>query len=406
MQISSAGGHGYRKREAIKVSFVTHRPDALQALRERCRQSPPFRRLLETAAYDLVRRGRPEPVLTGNTPRARRALEKAVYAFSEMHRAQVPEGKAATWCYLTPKTRDVGNGKCYRALTKVSKLEALVILHSEATVDGFRVRRLLGYAPDISWRAAAKLNRLHGPPTLYLVEESEERRDEAFDLDMNENEHFRDDRGWYDDAGNLQPYQPHEHQSWENAYASRHEAWNKTHTRDHAQSVRSIFYSAPAVEMVNQELRKTRTAWRIDHHGVSTLLRLRDERQTRLRELEHLTARQKAFRQLPDAPLYHADLKTAQQNLLEHEHVVTLKKRAELDADEAEVLAYADLDVPETHLELLEQQVEETSEKAPCGLIAALATERIKAQKHAEHNQQYVQGLAALERAASQYVTA
>ena len=406
MQISSAGGHGYRKREAIKVSLVTHRADALQALRERCRKSPPFRRLLEVAAYDLVRRGRPEPVLTGNTPRAKRALEKAVYAFSETHRAQVPEGKAAVWCYLTPKTQDVGNGKHYRVLTKVSKLEALVILHGEATVDGFKVRKLLGYAPDISWRAAAKLNWLHGPPTFYLVEESEERCDEAFDLDMNENEHFRDDRGWYDDAGNLQPYQPHEHQSWENAYASKLEAWNKTHTRDHAPSVRSIFYSAPAAEMVNQGLKKTRTAWRIDHHGVSTLLRLRDERQTRLRELEHLTARPKTFCQLPDAPLYHADLKTAQQNLLEHEHVVTLQRRAQLDADEAEVLAYADLDVPETHLELLEQQVEETTGKAPCGVIAALAAERINARQYAERNLQYVDGLAALERAASQYVMA
>ena len=158
--------------------------------------------------------------------------------------------------------------------------------------------------------------------------------------------------------------------------------------------------------MVNKGLEKTKVTWRIDHHGVSTLLRLRDERQVRLRELEHLTARQKTFRQLPDAPLYHADLKTAQQHLLEHEHVVTLQKRAELDADEAEVLAYAERDVPETLLELLEQQVEETSGKAPCGLIAALAVERVKARKHAEHNQQYVQGLAALERAASQYVMA
>ena len=353
-----------------------------------------------------MRRGRPEPVLTGNTPRAKRALEKAVQTFSEAHRAQVPEDKAATWCYLTPKRLDAANGKCYRALTKVNKLEALVIMDGEPTVDGFRVRKLLGYAPDISWRAAAKLNRLHGPPTFYLVEASEERRDEAFDLNMNENEHFRDDRGWYDDAGNLQPYQPHEHQSWENAYASKLEAWNKTHTRYHAPSVRSIFYPAPAAEMVNQGLKKTRIAWRIDHHGVSTLLRLRDERQVRLQELEHLTSRQKAFRQLPDAPLYHADLSKAQQNLLEHEHVVTLGRRAELDADEAEVLAYAEHDVPETPLELLEQQVEETTGKAPCGVIAALATERMKAQKHAEHNYRYVQGLAALERAASQYVMA
>ena len=69
METTSVGGSSYRKQEAIKVSFVTHRPDALQALRERCHSSPAFRRLLETAAHDLVRRGRPKPVLTGSSPK-------------------------------------------------------------------------------------------------------------------------------------------------------------------------------------------------------------------------------------------------------------------------------------------------------------------------------------------------
>ena len=45
----------------------------------------------------------------------------------------------------------------------------------------------------------------------------------------------------------------------------------------------------------------------------------------------------------------------------------------ELEADEVEVLAHADLDVPETILNLLEQQVKEISANAPCGVIAALA---------------------------------
>lgn len=405
MQISSAGGHGYQKREAIKVSFVTHRKDALQALRERCRKSLPFRRLLEAAAHDLVRRGRPEPVLTGNTLQAQKTLEKAVHAFSNEHRAYVPEGAVAAWSYLTPKKQRVGSRVC-RVLARVSKREAVRVMEQEATVDGFRVRKLLGYAPNISWRAAARLNRVHGPPSFTFVEAPEECRDDAHDLDMSENEHFRDDRGWYDDAGNLQPYQPRKPQGWENAYKSRLEAWNQTHTHDVALNARSIFYPAPAAEVVNRGLERTRAAWRIDHHGVSTLLRRRDEHQARQRELERLTARQQGFRQLPNAPLYHADLKQAQQNLLEHEHVVTLKRRAELDADEAEVLEHADTDVPETLLELFEQQVEEITGKAPCGVIAALAKERIKVQKHAECNRQYVDGLAALEEAASRYVTA
>ena len=336
------------------MSFVTHRSDALQALRERCCKSPPFRRLLEAAAYDLVRRGKPKPVLTGNTPRAQRALEKAVHAFSEQHRAQLPEGAAAAWSYLTPKKRKGGTKAC-RVLARVSKLEAVCIMHQEATLDSFKVRRLLGYRADISWRAAAKLNTLHGPPTFVLVDAEEDRHDVAYDLDLSENEHFRDDRGWYDDAGVLQPYQPRERHSWENAYASNLEAWNQSHHRDLAQNVRSIFYPAPAAERVNRGLEKTRAAWRIDHHGVSNLLRLRDERQVRQRALEHLTSRQQALRQLPDAPLYHGDLNTVRKNLLEPEHMLTLGRRAELDADEAEVLACAERDVPETVLELLEQ---------------------------------------------------
>ena len=405
MRISSVGGHAYRKQEAIRVSFETYREDALQALRERCRSSPAFRRLLEAAAYDLVRRGRPEPVLTGNTPGAERALVKAVYALSEIHRAKVPEGKAAVWCYLTPRPQKAGSGKRLQVLTPVSRLEALAIMHSEATVDGFKVRKLLGYAPNISWRAAARLNRVHGPPSFYLVEASEERRDDAYDLDPNENEHFRDDRGWYDAAGVLQPCQQREPQGWEDAYASRLEAWNKTHSRDFAPSGRIVFYPAPAAEMINRGLERTKVAWRIDHHGVSTLLRYRDERRARQRELEQLTSRQQAFRQLPDAPLYHADLTKAQQNLLEHEHLVTLQRRVELDADEAEVLACAERDVPETILELLERQVEEATGKAPRGLIAALARERLNARQHAERNRRYVDGLAALE-AASRCETA
>lgn len=134
---------------------------------------------------------------------------------------------------------------------------------------------------------------------------------------------------------------------------------------------------------------------------MSELLRHREHHQACQRSLETLTAKQHLSRQLPEAPLYHASLKTVQKHLLECEHLITLGRRAELDADEAEVLTYADVDVPETNLELFEQ-VKETSGKAPCGVIAALAQARIEAQEHTIQNQRYVQGLAVLERAASQ----
>lgn len=405
MQTSSAGGSYHRRGKAIRVHFVTHRPDALQALRERCRESPPFRRLLEAAGHDLVRRGRLAPVLTGNTPQAKRALAKAVSAFSDAHRAWLPEAAVAGWSYLTPKKCKVGDRR-YRVLAKVSKLEARCMMHQEPTLDGFQVRRLLGYAPNVSWRAAARLNQLHGPPSFYLVPEPEDPRDDAFDLDLNENEHFRDDRGFYDEAGVLQPFRSQEPECWETGYASREEAWNRTHSADVQVPVPTRFYPASAAKLLNRGLGRTQTKWRIDHHGVSELLRHREHRHGCQCDLEHLEVRQQQARALPDAPLYHADLKTAQKNLLEREHIITQSRRAELEADEAEVLAYADTDVPETLLELLEQQVEETAGKASCGLIAALAAERIKSLGHAEKNRQYVRGLAALDEAASRYVTA
>ncbi len=141
-------------KEAIKVHFATTRPDLRQALRDRCRKSPAFLRLLQAAASDLVRRDRPNPLLTGNTPRATRVLEYAVDALSQKHKAQVPEGAAAVWCYLVPKKRKATNGKIYQILSPVSKLEAMLVAQSEATLDGFKVRRLLGYTPTISRKAA------------------------------------------------------------------------------------------------------------------------------------------------------------------------------------------------------------------------------------------------------------
>ena len=268
-------------------------------------------------------------------------------------------------------------------------------MHQEATLNGFKVRRLLGYAPNISWRAAAKLNKVHGPPSFYLVEGLSEHHDTAFDLDLNENEHFRNDRGFYDEAGVLQAYEPRERESWESAYASKHEAWNQRHDVEYKRPVSTRFYPAPAAEVVNKSLKGTKSAWRIDHHGVSELLSYREHRQACRHSLETLTTKQQSSRQLPEAPLYHASLKTVQKNLLEREHLITLGRRAALDADEAEVLAYADLDVPETVLELFEQQVEETFGKAPCGVVAALAQARLEARDYATQNEQYVQGLAA-----------
>ena len=390
MRHTSARSSG--RKDGVRVHIVTHHPEPLVYLRKRCRQSPAFRKLLEVAGYAVIRRGKSNPKLSANTPEVLQALEVAVEAFSQSHRAALPQGVAAAWRYLTPKRRRV-KGRVYRTLTEVSKAEALCILHAEATLDGFKVRKVLGYSATISWRAAAKLNRVHAPPFFYLVPQDETPVDKVWNLDMNENEHFRDDRGEYDDAGKLQPYNCKERDSWEAGYASRNEAWNQAHIKHYRVPTPVYFYPACPALPVKRLERKT---WRIDHHGVAETLRQREDKQRCQRDLARLHARQTA-RVLPDAPLYHADLNRSAQALLEREHIVTLGRRAELDADAFEVSAHADTDVPETICHLLEQQVEEVTGKAPRGLIAALADARLQSQKYTRHNQQYVQGLATLE---------
>lgn len=74
-------------------------------------------------------------------------------------------------------------------------------------------------------------------------------------------------------------------------------------------------------------------------------------------------------------------------------------RRRQLAYDDAEVAAHARVDVPESDLELLEEQVARTPGKAPCGLIAALAHARLAAWRRDEQRRWHQEGLKALERA-------
>lgn len=388
------------RKEALRVNFVTHQANALQALRAKCQKNTGFRRLLELAGFALVSRGKSKPQLSGNTPEATKALRKAVEAFSQPHRADVPQGAAASWTYLMLKKKKLGK-KRFRTLTKVSKLEAVCTLHQEATLDSFKVRKLLGYSPSISWQAAAKLNRVHGPPFFYLVPANDAYEDTAYNLDLNENEHFRNDAGTYDEAGHLKPFVYKEAETWENAYASKVEAWNCTRANWYSIPTPKYFYPAsPALPITGSKQQKA--YWHIDHHAVAELFRYRDHCQSCQQTLELLNLRQQDNRVLPKAPLYYANVRTAKK--LELEKQSTLEHRAKLEADDQEVLAHHVSDVPETILELFEQQVEELKGKAPCGLIAALAQARLEAKENTLQNDIYLQGLAVLE-TASQYAT-
>ena len=391
------------RKDTVRVNFVTHQVNALEALRGRCLRSPGFKRLLELAGYALISRGK-SIKLSGNTPEAIKALQTATEAFSQLHRAQVQEGAAASWSYLMPKKRKVGNKKV-RMLTRVGKLEALCALHREETLDSFRVRKLLGYAPTISWQAAAKLNRVHGPPYFYFVPAHEHYEDTAHDLDLNDSEHFRDDTGTYDDAGILQPFDHKDPESWEAAYRTQVEAWNSNHSHWYTIPRPTCFYPARPATPIRRP-KGQRARWQIDHHGVSELLRYRDHCQHCQQSLENLKQRKANTRVLPQAPLYHANLKTAAKRLLEEERMITIGRRAKLDADDAEVLEHAEADVPETILELFEQQVKELKGKAPKGLMAALAQARLEASENDQQNTIFHKGLAVLERTAHRYAIA
>ena len=391
------------RKDRLRVQFTTYHPEPKKAIEERCQKSPGFKRLLEAAAYAWVNRGKSNPQLCGNTPVAEQALLKAISAFSQPHCAQLPKGAAASWSYLIPKKRKVGN-KSFRVLTPVTKLEAICTMQQEATLDGFKVRKLLGYSASISWRAAAKLNRVHAPPFFYFVPVSEDPIDTSHDLNPDENEHFRNDNGSYDEAGILQPFKPKQSEQWETAFGSRVEAWNADPFSYYQVPTPKYFYPAsPATPIRASKGKKAR--WHIDQHGVSELLRYRDHCQSCQQALKHLALRQEKAKALPEAPLYQADLKTAAKHLLEREYALSLARRLRLDADDAEVLAYAQTDVSESILQLLEQQVEELSGKAPSGLIAALAKARLEAKEQMKQAQRFAFGLAALEKAVSQGLT-
>ncbi len=208
----------------------------------------------------------------------------------------------------------------------------------------------------------------------------------------------------------MQPFALHLEDTWENAFGSKHEAWNQTHERDHAQPKRTLFYPAPAARILNRGLKRSRPSYRIDSHGVSQTLRHKHERDAHAKALASLEARQQQGRKLPEAPLYHANPSNntldkneweAYQAALNEEQVLTVARQAELTADANEVLAHALTDVPQTILELLEEQVRETRAKAPKGVVAALARARLEAQEVAAEIQRHLQGMAALEKAAA-----
>ncbi len=232
-----------------------------------------------------------------------------------------------------------------------------------------KLMRVLGYAADITRKQARLIERAHYPKFIVLTEPTEEYRDTSHDLDPQENEHFRDDRGEYDAAGVLQVPSSRWHESEEKAWYPYHAVggigspdsrWSKAYRR--------ISYSGAARTRYSKDY-KAQLAAEVEQYQQRTALS-------------------------PNPPAY--------VGYSAEEIKAAAAHRDQLDKDAAEASRYALTDAPETDLEILERELKETPGKAPKGLIAALAKERLATQKRDELYRRHVSGLAALKSAVAQ----
>ena len=351
-------------------------------VRERYKESPEFAQLLHAAVLAKLHGG--EVTLEGK-PNAQRVLRHVLDKLLEQERADVPEGKLGKWQYLELRPQPY-TGK--RVWQKVSRVRAWAkSVQADTPELPFALMRVLGYSRDITRKQATLIEKAHFPPFIVVVEEPEEPKNTSQDLDPNDNEHFRDDSGEYDDAGVLQPKVMRQQEGWENAYSTKYEVWNRTDEKEAAEAYRfgGRFYP---------ERLWSKAYGRIDWHGAMRVLEYRHHSEACQRATE-ATVRRQALGPSPVDGSWWC-LSRRERVALQ---LSALKRRQQLDADELEVQMHAFSDVSQTDLELLEEQVKATQGKVPHGLIAALASERLKYQHHAETIRQNREGLDALERA-------
>jgi hypothetical protein len=356
------------------------RAKLLEETRETYRQSRPFARLLHAAVAHQLRSGKVE--IEGK-PHARRVLGYVLGKLRTQEQAEVPEGKAGKWQWLKLEEHP-HTGR--RAWGKVSRATAWAHSQASGVSDTpFTLMRVLGYPAGITRKQARVVERAHYPKFFRLHEGVGEVRDSAYDLDPNDNEHFRDDRGVYDDALVLRS-EATPKETWEAAFPTIEEAWNGVHAREQSLPRGGRFYPAP---MWSREYR------RVDWHGAMHLLEHREHRESCQRELKELEQRRAlAPRQPAEAPWWSLS-ETGRETIRAGQEL----RRQRLAEEAAEVEAAALEDVPMTDCELLEDQLR-GFRKAPKGLVAALARERLAEQGRQAKREQYQRGLAALEQAA------
>ena len=178
----------------VQVEFNTRTQgikSSTKELRRRWVKSPGFQRLLKKAAHDKLR-GQPVTLRASNK-RAQRALELAVYKVGVSEFELPTMGHASRQVYLMRR------GKAWGEVHKAVAVKAM----RETTPDTLAVMPLWVYSPNISWRAAAKLDARTAPETVYLapetVEFSENRERESAHPNI-----FEEDASSYNDAGELE----------------------------------------------------------------------------------------------------------------------------------------------------------------------------------------------------------
>lgn len=356
------------------------RAKLLQEARRVYRANQAFARLLHFAVAHQLRG---KEVRVEGKPNAHQVLGYVLGKLRSQEQAEVPAGKVGKWQWLKldqhPQT-----GR--RAWGKVTRATAWA--HSQASGVGdtpFTLMRVLGYPADITRKQARVVERAHYPKFFSLREGPGELRDTAYDLDLNDNEHFRDDRGYYDDALVLRRL-PAEPETWEAGYATPEEAWNRVRTAELALPRGGRFYPAP---LWSREYR------RVDWHGAMRLLEHREHQESCSRESAELEKRRALAPRQPAAAPWWSLSEAERENIRAGEEL----RRQQLAQEEAEVAATALQDVPLSDRELLEEQLQ-GYRKAPKGLVAALAKERLAEQERQTKREQHRRGLAALELAA------
>jgi hypothetical protein len=319
--------------------------DLIEEIRQRYKSNPAYARLLHGAASALLKG---QQVVIEGKPNAKKVLGHVLRKLRSEGTADVRKGTVGKWQYLKNEQHRYTGTQVWQ---KVSRAQAWGVCMDAGTREmPMTLMRVLGYPADITREQARVIERAHFPKFIVLTEPIKERRDTAYDLDPQENEHFRDDSGEYDTAGVLQARSSCRQESWENAFSARHEAWNATHEHEAAKAFRFGGISSP-------DCRCSKAYRRISYSGAARAQHSRDYQAQLAAELKRYQQRVALG---PNPPSFRGYSDTEIKALRE----AAADRRNLLDADEAEVRRYALADAPETDLELLERELKGTPRKA------------------------------------------